>query len=89
MVRYNLVQARGGDYTFGTEGVAAEGEGKDVVKMGVRQGTISVFVPANLPDCEACQSDRLNEHACLELELEDGTRVSAWVRDGQAYFQFD
>ncbi len=84
MNRYNLIQARGGDFTCGTEGIVAEGEGSDVVSLGIKRGKVNVIVPAELPDDKVCQDMWFNRQAYLEIELEDGTSLSGWVRSGEA-----
>jgi hypothetical protein len=89
MKRYNLIQARGGDFTCGTEGIAMEGEGTDVIDLKIRRGKVSILVPAELPDKSVCEEHWINKHICLELELEDGTHLSGWIRGGDAYLQAD
>jgi hypothetical protein len=83
MKRYNLIQARGAESAGGTEGMASEGEGSDVIEIKVKAGTLSVIVPATLPDGQVCE-ECFNHHTYLDLELEDCTRVSGWVRSGEA-----
>lgn len=87
MKRYSLIQARGGEFTSGTEGIAMEGEGSDVVDLNIKRGTVSIIVPATLPDGVACQDRWFSRHTCLEIELEDGTRISGWVRGGEAHLE--
>ncbi len=87
MKRYSLIQARGGDYTSYMEGAVVEGEGVDVVEMGIKGGTISVFVPASLPDDELCEECWFDNHTVLDIELEDGTHISGWVREGESHFE--
>ncbi len=87
MKRYNLIQARGGDFTSGTEGIAMEGEGNDVIDLKIRRGRVSIFVPAELPDMCVCQDEWINRHTCLEIELEDGTHLTGWIRGGEAHLQ--
>lgn len=86
MKRYNLIQARGAESTGGTEGIAAEGEGNDVIELDVKSGTVSIIVPATLPDGEVCE-DCFNHHTCLNIELEDGTLITGWVRGGEAQLE--
>jgi len=86
MKRYNLIQARGAEFTGGTEGIASEGEGNDVIELKVKSGTVSIIVPATLPDGEVCE-DCFNHHTCIDLELEDGTRITGWVRSGEAQLE--
>ncbi len=87
MKRYSLIQARGGDFTGGMEGAQVEGEGNDVIELGVRGGTVSVIVPADLPDGEGCEECWFNNHTCLDIELEDGTRITGWVRGGEVHLE--
>ena len=87
MKRYSLMQARGGDFTFASEGIAAEGIGNDVIDLKIKKGTISLIVPAETPDGCTCEDIWYNKHACIELELEDGTRLTGWVRAGEAYLE--
>ena len=89
MTRYNLIQARGGDFTCGTEGIAMEGEGSDVVSLAIKQGKVSVIVPAELPDDEVCQTLWINKHLLLEIELENGTRLSGWIHGGETSLEVD
>ncbi len=84
MKRYNLIQARGGEFTFGTEGIAIEGEGRDVIEFNVKRGTVSIIVPAETPDGVVCDECWFNNHTCLDIELEDGTHITGWVRGGEA-----
>jgi len=86
MKRYNLIQARGAEFTCGTEGIASEGEGNDVIELNVKSGTISLIVPATLPDGEVCE-ECFNHHTCINLELEDGTLITGWVRSGEAQLE--
>ena len=85
MKRYSLIQARGGDFSGHMEGMAVEGEGNDVIELAVTGGTVSVIVPADLPDGEVCEECWFNNHTCLEIELEDGTRITGWVRGGETH----
>ena len=89
MTRYSLIQARGGDFTLGTEGIAMEGQGNDVVSLGVRRGKVNVIVPAELSDDKVCQELWLSKHILLELELEDGTCLSGWIQGGEAYLEVE
>ncbi len=86
MKRYNLIQARGAEFTGGAEGIASEGEGSDVIELQVKAGTVSVIVPATLPDGELCE-ECFNHHTCIDLELEDGTHIAGWVRGGEAQLE--
>ncbi len=85
MKRYNLIQARGGEFTCGTEGIAMEGEGNDVIEMKVVRGSVSIIVPADTPDDAVCDDCWFNTHTCLDIELEDGTHITGWVRGGEAH----
>ncbi len=87
MKRYNLIQARGAEFTCGTEGIEIEGEGNDVVELNVTGGTIRVIVPATLPDDQAREELWFEHHTCLDIELEDGTHISGWVRGGEAHLE--
>jgi hypothetical protein len=87
--RYSLIQARGGEFTFGTEGIAMEGEGSDVVDMSIRKGKVSIIVPADLPDSQVFNDRWISQHTCLEIELEDGTRLYGWMRSGEAHLETD
>ena len=87
MRRYNLIQARGGDFTGGTEGIAMEGEGSDVIELKVKRGTFSMIVPADTPDGEVCEDCWFNNHTVIDIELEDGTLISGWVRGGDAHLE--
>jgi|GEM_PF-2042655 hypothetical protein len=86
MKRYNLIQARGAEFTCGTEGIAIEGEGNDVIEWNVKRGIVSMIVPANLADGEVCE-ECFDRHTCLDIELEDGTRITGWVRGGEAHLE--
>jgi hypothetical protein len=86
MKRYNLIQARGGDFAGCFDaGADVEGEGNDVMELQVVGGTVSVIVPADLPDGEVCEECWFNNHTCLDIELEDGTRITGWVRGGEVH----
>ena len=87
MKRYNLIQARGGDFTCGTEGIASEGEGNDVIEMEVTRGKVSIIVPAETPDGVVCEECFFENHTCLDIELEDGTHITGWVRGGEAHLE--
>ncbi len=87
MKRYNLIQARGADFSFGAEGLAAEGEGRDVVHLNIKRGTVSIIVPAELPDALVNKEPWLNQHTYIDIELEDGTRLTGWVRSGEAHLE--
>ncbi len=87
MKRYNLIQARGAEFTFGTEGIAIEGEGNDVIEMKVKHGTVSIIVPAETPDGEVCEDCWFENHTYLDLELEDGTHITGFVRGGEAHLE--
>ena len=87
MKRYNLIQARGAEFTCGTEGIATEGEGRDVIEFNVKHGTVSIIVPAETPDGEVCDECWFNNHTCLDIELEDGTHITGWVRGGEAHLE--
>ena len=88
MKRYNLIQARGGDFAGCTDaGAAVEGEGNDVIELAVRSGTVSVIVPADLPDGEVCEECWFNNHTSIDIELEDGTRITGWVRGGESHLE--
>jgi hypothetical protein len=87
MRRYNLIQARGAEFTCGTEGIASEGEGSDVIELQVRRGTVSIIVPADTPDGQVCEECWFDHHTCLDIELEDGTHITGWVRGGEAYLE--
>ncbi len=87
MKRYNLIQARGGDFTFGTEGIAMEGEGSDVIDMAIKRGKVSIIVPAETPDGQVLKDRWISKHTCLEIELEDGTRLFGWMRSGEAFLE--
>lgn len=86
MKRYNLIQARGAEFTCGMEGIASEGEGNDVIELNVKSGTVSMIVPATLPDGEVCE-ECFDRHTCINLELEDGTLITGWVRGGEAQLE--
>lgn len=86
MKRYNLIQARGAESSGGAEGIASEGEGSDVIELTVKTGTISIIVPATLPDGEVCE-ECFNHHTCIDLELEDGTLITGWVQGGEAQLE--
>lgn len=86
MKRYNLIQARGGEFTSGTEGIAIEGEGNDVVEFKIKRGTLRVIVPASLKDNEV-REEWFNHHTALELELEDDMRITGWIRGGEAHLE--
>jgi hypothetical protein len=85
--RYNLIQARGGDFTSGTEGIAMEGEGNDVIEMDIKHGKISIIVPASTPDGEVCQECWFSNHTYLDIELENGTHITGYVRGGEAHLE--
>lgn len=87
MKRYSLIQARGGDFSPQMEGVCVEGEGNDVIELAVKGGSVTVIVPADLPDGEICQECWFNNHTCLEIELENGTRITGWVRGGESHLE--
>ncbi len=87
MKRYNLIQARGGDFSFGAEGLAMEGEGKDVILLNIKSGTVSIILPTEVPDTRVSQDEWFSKHACLELELEDGTLISGWIRGGESHLE--
>ncbi len=87
MKRYSLIQARGGDFSPHMEGACVEGEGNDVIELAVKGGTVSVIVPADLPDGEVCEECWFNNHTCIEIELEGGTRITGWVRGGEAHLE--
>ncbi len=89
MRRYNLIQARGGDFTVGMEGIAMEGEGSDVIDMAIKRGKVSIIVPADVPDGQVFQDRWISQHTCLEIELEDGSRLFGWVRSGEAFLETD
>ncbi len=86
MKRYNLVQARGGDFSFGVEGMIIEGEGNDVIELAITRGKVSLIVPVTQPDGEACEVCFRN-HSYLDLELEDGTHITGSVRNGEAHLE--
>lgn len=86
MKRYNLIQARGAEFTSGTEGIAIEGEGNDVVEFKIKRGTLKVIVPASLKDNEV-REEWFNHHTALELELEDDMRITGWIRGGDAHLE--
>ncbi len=87
MKRYNLIQARGGEFTCGTEGIAMEGEGNDVIEMKVVRGSVSIIVQADTPDDQVCDDCWFSTHTCLDIELEDGTHITGWVRGGEAHLE--
>ena len=86
MKRYNLIQARGGEFTSGTEGIAMEGEGNDVVEFKIKRGTLKVIVPASLKDSEVLE-EWFNHHTALDIELEDDMRITGWIRGGDAHLE--
>ena len=88
MKRYNLIQARGAEFTSVTEGLALEGEGSDVVELKIVNGTVSMIVPAILLDSAICE-ECFDEHAYLTIELEDGTHITGSIRNGEAHLQAD
>jgi hypothetical protein len=87
MKRYSLIQARGGDFTPYMEGASVDGEGSDVIELAVKRGTISIIVPAELPDGEECEDCWFNNHTVLDIELEEGTHITGWVRGGEAHLE--
>jgi hypothetical protein len=87
MKRYSLIQARGGDFTTYMEGAGVDGEGSDVIELAVKQGTVSIIVPAGLPDGEQCEECWFNNHTVVDIELEEGTHVTGWVRGGEAHLE--
>ncbi len=87
MKRYNLIQARGAEFTSGTEGIAMEGEGKDVIEMAVKTGKVSILVPAELADGKEAEDFWFRQHTYIELELENGMHVSGWIRGGEAHLE--
>ncbi len=87
MKRYSLIQARGGEFSTGTEGIAMEGEGNDVIELAVKSGTISIIVPASTPDGEVCEDCWFSNHTVIDVELEDGTHVTGWVRGGESHLE--
>jgi hypothetical protein len=87
MRRYSLIQARGAEFTSGTEGIATEGEGNDVMEVQVVRGKVSIIVPATTPDGEVCEGCWFDNHTYLDLELEDGTHISGYVRGGEAHLE--
>jgi hypothetical protein len=88
MKRYNLIQARGGDFAGCADaGAEVEGEGNDVMELKVVGGTVSVIVPAELPDGEVCEECWFNNHTCLDIELEDGTHITGWVSGGEVHLE--
>lgn len=88
MKRYNLIQARGAEFTAGTEGLAMEGEGNDVIELKIARGTVSMIIPATLPDNEICEKC-FDEQAYLNIELEDGTHITGSIRNGEAHLEAD
>lgn len=86
MKRYNLIQARGGEFSFGTEGLASEGEGSDVIELKIKRGTVSIVVPADLPDNLARQ-ECFKHITCMDIELEDGTHITGCVRGGESQLE--
>jgi hypothetical protein len=88
MKRYNLIQARGAEFTFGTEGLASEGEGNDVIELNIKRGTVSMIVPTTLSDNQICE-ECFDEQAYLNIELEDGTHVTGSIRNGEAHLEAD
>ena len=87
MRRYSLIQARGADFSVGTEGSAMEGEGNDVIELNVVRGLVSIIVPASTPDGEACEECWFENHTYLDLELEDGTHITGFIRSGEAHLE--
>ncbi len=87
MKRYSLIQARGGDFTPCMEGAEVEGEGNDAVELAVKGGTVTVIVPADLPDGEVCEECWFNEHTCIDIELENGIRITGWVQAGEVHLE--
>lgn len=86
MKRYSLIQARGAEFTSGTEGIAVEGEGNDAIELKVVRGTVSLIVPAALPDVEV-NEETFKHHSYLDIELEDGTHVTGWLHGGEAHLE--
>ncbi|MBI5301410.1 MAG: hypothetical protein HY868_04665 [Chloroflexi bacterium] len=89
MKRYSLIQARGADSCGCMDGSLVESEGNDVVEMKIKSGTVSIIVPATLPDDAVGESDWLNNHVCLSIELEDGKSITGWVRCDEAHLELD
>lgn len=87
MKRYSLMQARGGDFTVASEGIAAEGVGNDVIDLKIKKGKLSLIVPSDVPDQCTCDETWYNKHMYIELELEDGTTLTGWVHAGEAYLE--
>ncbi len=88
MKRYNLIQARGAEFTAGTEGLAIEGEGNDVIELKIERGTVSMIVPVALPDNEICE-DCFDERTYLNIELEDGMTITGSILNGEAHLEAD
>lgn len=86
MKRYSLIQARGAEFTSGTEGIAVEGEGNDAIELKVVRGKVSLIVPATLPDAKV-NEETFKHHSYIDVELEDGTHVSGWMHGGEAHLE--
>jgi len=84
--RYNLLQARGAEFSFGTEGIVIEGEGNDVIELNVKRGTVDIIVPVTQPD-GAVSEECFRQHSYLDIELEDGTHITGSVRNGEAHLE--
>lgn len=87
MKRYSLVQARGADSCGCMDGMVAESEGNDVVEMKIQGGTVTMIVPATMPDGAIGDGDWVNNHVCLSLELEDGRVLTGWVRSDEGHLE--
>ncbi len=85
MKRATLKQEFHGEPDMAQEGAQVAGSNPDEVTVQVKVGTLTLRVPADVPDDRALGKEYLEQHLQFVLELEDGSEMTVILsedRDG-------
>ncbi len=85
MRRANLKQEFHGEPDMAEEGTAVSGQGPDEVTLDINRGTLTLRVPAHVPDNQVVNKEYFDQFVQCVFELEDGSEITIILnedRDG-------
>lgn len=81
MERVSLREAFHGEPDQAQEGAEVQDRGPDQVTVRVKGGSLILRVPNDTPDNKVISKEFMDQYLQLELELEDGSRLTVRVDD--------
>ncbi len=76
MKRANLKQEFHGEPDMAQEGTQVYGIGPDDITLDITRGTLTLRVPADVPDNQVVDKKYFEQHLQCVFELEDGSEVT-------------